>query len=115
MISQKTFYGDISVKIKNIRRNVANLTQQQLANAVGLSRAAIANIERGRQQILVHTLHAIAEACNVPVQSLFPESPQTKNANFDKNTVKEELKKKVSKKDARTILKKIWIQGGNHE
>ncbi len=42
---------------KGLRR-----TQDQLAKQVGISRASLANIEAGRQQVLVHHLFGLAEA-----------------------------------------------------
>ncbi|MBL6612429.1 MAG: helix-turn-helix transcriptional regulator [Alphaproteobacteria bacterium] len=55
----------IYVKLgKNIRarRERVGLTQDKLANLVGLSRTSITNVERGRQQMLVHQLLDFAAA-----------------------------------------------------
>ena len=48
------------------------MTQEQLAKRVGISRASLANIEAGRQQVLVHHLFALASALDLesPVQLL---------------------------------------------
>ena len=57
-------------------RQHANRTQAQLAAQIGLSRAALANIEAGRQQILVHYLYAIADALDLDSPaSLMPSAP----------------------------------------
>jgi transcriptional regulator with XRE-family HTH domain len=45
-----------------IRRLRAGLTQDQLATTIGLSRTSVANIEQGRQQVLLHHAWAIARA-----------------------------------------------------
>ena len=45
-----------------IRRLRAGLTQDQLASTIGLSRTSVANIEQGRQQVLLHHAWAIARA-----------------------------------------------------
>ena len=44
------------------RRKKLKLNQAQLASRVGLSRASIANIERGRQNVLLHHACDIASA-----------------------------------------------------
>ncbi|MBV8092995.1 MAG: helix-turn-helix transcriptional regulator [Acetobacteraceae bacterium] len=49
------------------------LTQEALANKTGLTRTSIINIEKGRQQILLHTLMDISRALQVPVGELIPE------------------------------------------
>ena len=43
-------------------RKSLGLTQEQLAQQVGISRASLANIEAGRQQVLVHHLFGLATA-----------------------------------------------------
>lgn len=44
------------------RRKALGLTQAQLASKVNMSRASIANIESGRQNILLHHVYALAVA-----------------------------------------------------
>lgn len=43
-------------------REAAGLTQAQVAEAVGLSRASVANIEAGRQRVLLHQVFDLAHA-----------------------------------------------------
>ncbi len=60
-----------------VRRDELELTQQALADAVGLSRASLANIETGRQKILLHYLYRIAATLKVPrIEDLLPVSVQ---------------------------------------
>lgn len=56
------------------RRSKIPLTQLELATMVGVSRASIANTERGRQTVSVHNLYAIAVALNIedPAELLPP-------------------------------------------
>ncbi|MDI1344830.1 MAG: helix-turn-helix transcriptional regulator [Pseudolabrys sp.] len=44
------------------RRRALGLTQAQLSDTVGLSRASLANIERGNQKVLLHHVYRLAEA-----------------------------------------------------
>lgn len=43
-------------------RDVLGITQQELADRVGMSRGSIANIETGRQRILLHDVETFARA-----------------------------------------------------
>lgn len=54
------------------RRNSLKMKQEQLATSVGISRASLANIERGRQSVLVHHLYAIAKALGLQPSELLP-------------------------------------------
>lgn len=66
-MNSESIYRHIGEVIKT-RRNALQprLTQEALAKRVGISRAALANIETGRQNVLVHQLYAFAEALNIP-------------------------------------------------
>lgn len=60
-------------KLVQTARKQANLTQDDLARRVGLTRTSITNIERGRQKIQIHTLYALAEALGVGPDALLPQ------------------------------------------
>lgn len=64
-------YKNLSKRIRALRRSLG-LTQDQLAKRVGISRASLANIEAGRQKVLVHHLFALANALDLesPAQLL---------------------------------------------
>ncbi|WP_390550922.1 helix-turn-helix transcriptional regulator [Qipengyuania sp. MTN3-11] len=54
-------------------REKAELTQSKLGERAGLSRASIANIEAGRQRIVLHQAIILAEALNLhSVTDLLP-------------------------------------------
>lgn len=54
------------------RRKKMKLTQAQLSSRVGISRASLANIETGRQSVVVHQIYAIAAALDVSPHDLLP-------------------------------------------
>jgi transcriptional regulator with XRE-family HTH domain len=62
-------------------REDAGLTQAELAASISLSRTSVTNIERGRQQILLHTLYDIASTLGIDAADLLPEiEPKAKGS-----------------------------------
>jgi transcriptional regulator with XRE-family HTH domain len=58
------------------RRKMVGLTQAEVAKAVGISRASIANIESGRQKVLLHQVYGLVKALNLKViTELVPAAP----------------------------------------
>jgi transcriptional regulator with XRE-family HTH domain len=68
------FYRKIGENIRT-KRKERGVSQEGLAKAVGLKRPSMSNIEKGRQNILLHTFYDIAEALNCPAHALLPERP----------------------------------------
>jgi transcriptional regulator with XRE-family HTH domain len=66
---QGQFYKNLGESIKAIRKN-KQITQEALANYLGLSRVSVVNIENGRQKPLVHTLIEMSLYLKVPVSEL---------------------------------------------
>ncbi|WP_068874776.1 MULTISPECIES: helix-turn-helix transcriptional regulator [unclassified Phenylobacterium] len=63
------------------RREELGLTQAGLSALVGLSRASIANIEKGRQNVLLHHVYDLAAALKMGrVGDLLPARPQPAKA-----------------------------------
>lgn len=54
------------------RRKQLDLKQYKLAARLGISRGSLANIETGRQSILVHQLYKFAEALDFAPNDLLP-------------------------------------------
>jgi transcriptional regulator with XRE-family HTH domain len=52
------------------RRTFLRMTQQQLATGIELTRGSVANIEAGRQSVLLHQFLAIASALQLPPEQL---------------------------------------------
>ncbi|MEV6525924.1 helix-turn-helix transcriptional regulator [Longispora sp. NPDC051575] len=67
-------YGHIGRKVREARKR-ARLTQDDLAQAVGMTRSSIANLEAGRQRIPVHLLVLIGELLNMRASDLLPNGP----------------------------------------
>jgi transcriptional regulator with XRE-family HTH domain len=65
------FYEQVGQSIQRVRKK-RRLSQQALASAVHLKRSSISNIEQGRQQLMLHTLVAIADALSVELVALVP-------------------------------------------
>ena len=57
------------------RRGELGLTQSDVAEKLGLSRASLANLESGRQRIMVHQLFALVNA--LQLQSILDLVPKT--------------------------------------
>lgn len=71
----KRLYGSVyqsfgeAVRLTRLRRG---MTQAELAAWVRLSRGSIANIETGRQRVLLHDLLVFARALRVRPRDLLP-------------------------------------------
>lgn len=51
------------------------MTQAELSERVGLSRASVANIEAGRQAVMLHQVMAFSAALAVQPVELLPSAP----------------------------------------
>src|SRR6266540_5084763 len=70
-MQEERFNHELGARIRTAREE-ARLTQEALANAVGLSRGSIANIERGDQAPPTYRLALIAQALKVDLPALLP-------------------------------------------
>ena len=61
-------------------REEKNVTQEELAKRVDLSRTSITNIEKGRQRVLLHQMVDIAHALDAEPNALIPP-PESAAAN----------------------------------
>src|SRR5256885_1004744 len=87
--NERQIYFAIGRKLRSARES-AQLTQDQLAQRVGLTRTSITNIEQGRQKIQLHTLYAIAHALDASMDLLLPTAQPTVT-----ESVHEELRQKL--------------------
>jgi transcriptional regulator with XRE-family HTH domain len=59
-------------EIIQARRKALGMKQKNLADAVAMSRGSLANIETGRQGVLVHQLYKFAKALEMQPHELLP-------------------------------------------
>lgn len=64
-------YSEVGLLIAFYRRK-SRISQETLAEQIGLSRASITNIERGRQAVSLLQIYQFAGALGVPVHELLP-------------------------------------------
>jgi len=75
MTKPNLFYKQVGENIRAKRKQLG-LSQDGLAKAVGLKRPSMSNIEKGRQNILLHTFCDIAETLNSTADTLLPARTQ---------------------------------------
>lgn len=71
----ETLYSFIGANVKRIR-TIKGMGQEQLGEASEVGRTSIANLERGKQRIPIHTLFLIAVALDTEIQDLIPTVAQ---------------------------------------
>jgi transcriptional regulator with XRE-family HTH domain len=69
-------YRDFGRRLRKARAK-ATLTQEGLAQRVGLTRTSITNIEQGNQHVGLHLLYQLAIAVGVPPVDLLPDESAT--------------------------------------
>lgn len=72
-ISQDEFYQNLGARIREIRSDIRELSQAELADRVELSRPSIVNIEKGRQQLSSYQLVLFAFVLGVTPMELLGE------------------------------------------
>jgi transcriptional regulator with XRE-family HTH domain len=73
-VADHLFYRQFGQLVSQARRT-RGISQEMLADELGLSRTSITNIEKGRQPIQLHSLYLIARLLAVELKELLP-SPQ---------------------------------------
>lgn len=79
-INENFLYQQIGKRIRELRDN-AKLTQGQLADAVGVLRTSITNIEAGRQKAPLHVLYGVCNVLNVEVAEILPTRSEVVQTN----------------------------------
>ena len=72
MKDREQFNRNVGKKIR-LKRVERGLSQESLAKGVGLKRPSMSNIEKGRQNLLLHTFCDIADALGTDANLLLPQ------------------------------------------
>lgn len=120
MVDAGSFYATLGRRIQAHRRG--RLTQEQLASRLEppLTRAAIANIEGGKQGVLVYTLIQIASHLGVPPADLLPADTVARELPMSSEQLENELvKASVPPEASKRLTKSLFAgrrnEGSNHE
>jgi transcriptional regulator with XRE-family HTH domain len=101
----KEFYEALGRRIEHCRTE-RHLTQAALGARLQspITRAAISNIEKGRQRVLAHTLCSLAEILGVEVSDLVPTA---KSPPRSVDVVKQALARSLPKKAAERLASEM--------
>lgn len=113
-MSVDSFYEEFGKLLQKARlprsSRSTKLTQAELAEAVGLSRASVANIERGQQRVQLHIVVQLAEVLGIEVGELIPQ--QNASTNSDSSKITEALQGQgASPQDIRRALNHLPPRG----
>lgn len=105
--TKDSLYKIIGKNIK-VNRELAHLTQNELAEKLNLSRTSIVNIEKGYQHPYIHLLWEIAEIFNINISLLLPTKEEFKTGiQFDRALVEQSIKKKEDIENFDIFINKI--------
>jgi transcriptional regulator with XRE-family HTH domain len=76
-VANRPLYEQFGALVRR-RRRALELTQDELSGRLGISRGALANIETGRQNILLHQIYRFAAALEMGVHELLPIVQESK-------------------------------------
>lgn len=77
---------DVRNKIRELRFHAGEMTQQQLADRVGLTRQTINAIEGGKYSPTLEAAFAIADALGAPLEKVFEYAPDGKPRSSEPKT-----------------------------
>jgi transcriptional regulator with XRE-family HTH domain len=112
-MAMEPIYGEFGRLVRGHRQRL-KLTQDQLAERVGLSRTSITNIETGRQKVLLHQLFQIAESLEITPDALLPRQRAPQVAPGLERTLGEHLPADAEREWARRILTSGSKGGAQH-
>lgn len=84
MVNYDRIYETIRKNIKSLRekhpRTEEKITQLQLAEAIGIERSTLTNIELGNQRPPVHVLYRLCDYFGVTLNEIMPGLEEVRNA-----------------------------------
>lgn len=104
-------YPLVGQRIQDIRKE-NNVSQQELADFLNLSRTSISNIENGRHPIFLHHIYTIAEKFDIPIEKILPSvfelqnEQKLKDEDWRKLLLQEGLQDEKTIKSLLDIIKK---------
>ena len=84
-IDRDQFYIELGNRLR-VKREKSELTQVEVAEAAGISRTSLTNIEGGRQRILVDQLAIICSKLNTTMDDVVPTGAMKQKKPHDKLT-----------------------------
>lgn len=112
MAETQAFYSSLGRRLQDFRK-ARRLTQEQLGSRIvpSVTRASIANIEAGKQGVLVHTLVQLARVLATTPQDLLPRETSAEDPAL-RGRVQDELAKKLSvpAEASRRLTEKLFAQ-----
>ena len=115
-MSDKLIYEEFGQRVAT-RRKELKLTQAKLAAKVGLSRASLANIECGRQSVLLHHVYRFASALDLPkLSALLPAPSKTiseGDLNMSDDTLTVRSKQQVTDLIASALAQRGTVKAGS--
>ncbi len=118
LVTIDPIYKHIGALIKE-RRKTLGMKQEALASLLQISRGSVANIEIGRQNVLVHQLYKIASALQLSPFDLLPAPPsdQFKGDRTDlplPSDLKAQQKNQVAQFFEQVDITKLRNHGASH-
>ena len=96
-------YKSVGATIRK-RRTQLGLTQVDLCRQIQISRSVLANVETGRQRVLLHQLYQIAHGLDINVAALLPGAREAENLEaLDGLSVSENVSLKEREQIARLL------------
>jgi transcriptional regulator with XRE-family HTH domain len=99
-------YKRIGLEISK-RRKALRLTQQNVADAVGISRPSIANIERGDQRVFFDQIIEIASYLGIPSVDALLNAEMESSAHPSSNSISGARLNRVQRNEVKSILREL--------